>query len=99
GKTSSEVNTEAKPQNYSSLSEKQSFEDTESTQSLLEKAQGLEEIGQYSRALKAYDEAIKITPNNFEAHFNKGLLHEKLNDFENARIALDIATDLKWKDP
>ena len=83
-----------KTNNSSSLSDEEL--ETEST-IFLERAKGLEEIGQYSKALKAYDEALKINPNNFEAYYNKGLLHYKIGDFEKALEVLYKAGELNWK--
>ena len=47
--------------------------------------------------MKAYDEALKINPNNFEAYYNKGLLHYKIGDFEKALEVLYKAGELNWK--
>jgi DNA-binding beta-propeller fold protein YncE len=97
GKILDGVTTKIKTDYQSASSENQNLTEIESTQSLLERAKDLEEIGQYTKALKAYEEAIKINPYNFDVYYNKGLLHYKMEDFENAFEILDKATEINWK--
>lgn len=52
----------------------------------------LSEVGLKAEALVAYDEALKISPNDPLVHCNRGLALGELGDFANALVSLRLAT-------
>ncbi|MHA1638233.1 MAG: tetratricopeptide repeat protein [Candidatus Thorarchaeota archaeon] len=56
-------------------------------------ARGHESNGEFDEAFKAYDEALKISPEFTKAHYYKALLHYKLKQsdkaLESAKIVLE----------
>ena len=96
GKTSNEVKTETnKDENYSPVLENQSIAKTTSIQEYIKKAKVFQRLKQYQKALKNYNEAIKLELDNFEAHFNKAQLLYNIGDFINALATIEKAIDLQ----
>jgi tetratricopeptide (TPR) repeat protein len=100
GKTPSEVKTQASRQeNYSPDLKRQSMANTTSVPVYLEKAKVFQRLKQYRIALKNYDKAIKLDPDNFDAHFNKTRFLYDIKDFNNALDTIEKAIDLQPENP
>ena len=51
--------------------------------------------GKYDSAVVYYDKKIKVDPNNFSAHINKGICDYQLQNYEGARATLVEAVQIK----
>jgi tetratricopeptide (TPR) repeat protein len=58
------------------------------------------EMGQYSRAIQDYDEAIKLNPNFAQAVFNRGNAYDSERDYDHAidddQLALVPRPNARW---
>ena len=55
-------------------------------------------LGQYEAAIAAYDQALKIKPDQHEALYNKGIALDNLGQYEAAIAAYDQALKIKPDD-
>jgi tetratricopeptide (TPR) repeat protein len=55
-------------------------------------------LGNYEEAIKCYDKAIEIEPNNAEAWNNKGIVLGRLSNYEEAIACYDKAIELNPTD-
>ena len=55
----------------------------------------LRKIGQYDDALAAYNESIRLRPDNYYAHVNRGWLYEKQGNIAAAKADYEKAAELK----
>jgi tetratricopeptide (TPR) repeat protein len=52
-------------------------------------------LGNYEEAIKCYDKAIEIEPNNAEAWNNKGIVLGRLSKYEEAIACYDKAIEIE----
>jgi Flp pilus assembly protein TadD/predicted amidohydrolase len=69
--------------------------DTERAHNWFRKGVALGELGKYEEAIKCYDKAIEIKPNDEEAWYNKGVALGKLGKHEEAIRCFDRAIEIK----
>jgi tetratricopeptide (TPR) repeat protein len=61
------------------------------------KGLALYNLGKHEEAIKWYDKALEIEPNDDKAWYNKGLALDKLTKYEDARKCFDKAQQLREK--
>ncbi len=71
---------------------------SEKIKEILKKAEELESSGKIMDAIKKYEEAIELSPENLEAHFKLGLLCMKIlqKDIEVESLLENRADDESW---
>ena len=55
-------------------------------------------LGRYEDALKAFEEAVTLSPHNTNAWYNKGVALRNLGRYEDALMALNKAVELSPQD-
>ena len=58
----------------------------------------LADLGEYKEALKYFNKAIEIEPNNFISYFNRASVKMKLGDIEEARLDFNKSANLDTTD-
>jgi tetratricopeptide (TPR) repeat protein len=62
-------------------------------------AVSLSRAGRYAEALRVYEQAIKLNPDDFETQFNRALTLEKLNRPQEALDGYHLASQISPEDP
>lgn len=57
------------------------------------------ESGNFTKAFEDYDKALEIKPNYNEVYYNRGIVFEKKNDFDSAKIEFERAYELGLRSP
>ena len=62
------------------------------------KALSLASLGRFDDAIKCYDRALELNPDDADTYINKGTVLEKLGYDEEAKTCYNRATQLKFQD-